>query len=160
MKKITMIAAAVLACAMLAGCGGKTTSDNTSSSAVSSTKTPAERTQAVLDGVQLPEMVEVSSDRLMMYYKIDESTVSEFSAYICGSGAMPDEFGCFVFTDSDAAAAGKEAIEARVEKQRSTYADYTPDEMYKFDDYFVSQSGNTVSYAVCADNTAAKEALG
>lgn len=165
MKKFTMILAAACACLSFAGCGGNTSSQANSapdsSAEISvSAKSAAERTAEVMETVELPEMVEVSSDRLMMYYKLDESTITEFSAYICGSGAMPDEFGVFTFTDADAATAGKEALEARIEKQRSTYADYTPDEMYKFDDCFVEADGNTVYYAVCADNSSAKDILG
>lgn len=162
MKKITMLLAAGAACVMLAGCKGNTSStasDSNASSVSESAKSAAQRTADLLNAVETPEMVEVTSDRLMMYYKIDESSVTEFSAYICGSGAMPDEFGVFVFADEDAAAAGKESIESRVEKQRDTYADYTPEEMYKFDDSFVDQDGNTVTYAICADNTAAKDIL-
>ena len=162
MKKITMLLAAGAACIMLAGCGGtasSTASDSSTSTVSESAKSAAERTAEVLNTVETPEMVEVTSDRLKMYYKIDESSVTEFSAYICGSGAMPDEFGVFVFADEEAAAAGKESISARIEKQRSTYADYTPEEMYKFDDSFVDQNGCTVTYAICADNTTAKDIL-
>ena len=54
----------------------------------------------------------------------------------------------------------KTALEKRVDNQKSTYKDYTPDEMYKFDDCFVKQDGNTVYYAVTADNTKAADILG
>lgn len=160
MKKIAVILSAVLACVMLAGCSGNASSTPDSSSVAENTKTPSERTAALLEAVEHPEMVEVTSDRLMMYYKTDESSVKEFSAYICGSGAMPDEFGVFVCVDDAAAGALKEALEARIEKIRGTFADYTPDEMYKFDDCFVSAKGSTVIYAVCANNDSAKEILG
>ena len=38
--------------------------------------------------------------------------------------------------------------------------DYTPAEMYKFDDSFVNVNGDTVSYAVCANNELAKNIFG
>ena len=62
--------------------------------------------------------------------------------------------------DSDTAAAIKTSLDERVKKQRDSYADYKPDEMYKFDDCFVEADGNTVYYAVCADNSSAKDILG
>ena len=37
--------------------------------------------------------------------------------------------------------------------------DYTPEEMYKFDDCFVKLNGTTVYYAITADNTKAEEIL-
>ena len=73
---------------------------------------------------------------------------------------MPDEFGVFEAVDEDNAAEIKTALEERIEKQRDTYADYTPGEMYKFDDCFVKQNGTTVIYAICADNSAAEDILG
>lgn len=162
MKKITMLLAAAAACLMLAGCSGKTDdADNTNTPAQTEEQLScAEKTQKLMESVETPEMVEVTSDRLMMYFKIDESTVTEFSAYICGSGAMPDEFGVFVFADADSAAAAKTSLEARIAKQRDTFTDYTPDEVYKLDNSFAKISGNTVSYAICADNDLAAEIFG
>lgn len=166
MKK-TAIILIFAACVMLAGCGDNSSSgsgsDNSGNSVVGESdaaKTPAEKTAELSETIELPSMVEVTSDNLSLRYGIDAESVEDFSAYICGSGAFPDEFGIFVAVDSDAASEIKAALESRVEKQRSTYTDYTPDEMYKFDDCFVKQSGNTVYYAICADNTAAEDILG
>ena len=161
MKKMSLLLAAVMAVSMLSGCNG----DNSSTSAESREqgaviKNPAEKTAELLTAVEHPEMVEVSSDKLEVYYGISADAVNEYSAYVCGSGAMPDEFGVFVATDSDKAEEIGTALEQRIEKQRATYADYTPAEMYKFDDSFVAVQGELVYYAVCADNTSAKDILG
>ena len=86
--------------------------------------------------------------------------ISDYAAYICGSGAYPDEFGVFTADSAEKADEIKTALEKRVDNQKSTYKDYTPDEMYKFDDCFVKQDGNTVYYAVTADNTKAADILG
>jgi hypothetical protein len=169
MKKTIIALSLSLACIMAAGCSNSSTASSGSSSESSSSentasettnKTAAEKTAQLLEEVEFPSMVEVTSDKLSTYYKIEEDSVTEFSAYVCGSGAMPDEFGIFVAVDEDAAAEIKSALDTRIEKQTETYTDYTPDEMYKFDDCFVSVSGNTVVYAVCADNSAAKDILG
>ena len=163
MKKSTIIIAAILSCTMLAGCGNSTSSDSSVSASDNSAaeeKTPAEKTSELLGAVEFPSMVEVPSDDLSVRYGIDADKVSSFSAYVCGSGAMPDEFGVFEAVDETAAADIKTALESRIEKQKETYTDYTPDEMYKFDGFLLKQNGTAVVYAVCADNVAAEGILG
>lgn len=159
MKKLITLFTAVILCMMLTGCG-----DNAGSSG----KTPAEMTSALTttlndaassEGKKLPEMVSVSADTLHDRFLIDEADVSEFSAYICGNGSSPREYGVFVAKDADAANRVSEALLSHVEVHRKTFETYKPDEMYKFDDSFVEINGNTVSYAVCEDNSKAKELL-
>lgn len=93
---------------------------------------------------------------------IDPADVSDFRAYIVASGTCPDQFGIFNAKDSDAANRVEEALKKRIEQQRKSFIDngYTPDEKYKFDDSFVQVNGTVVSYAICADNSKAKEILG
>lgn len=160
MKKIILtVITAALVCGMC-GCqnGG---SAQGGSSVVSENKLSAgEKTKKLMDEVKFPSMVEVKAEKLELYFDVSESDLTEYSAYICGSGAMPDEIGVFTAKDADTAAKLKEAVEKRIESQRKTYADYKPDEMYKLDDSFISVNGNTVSYAICADNAKAKEIFG
>ncbi len=160
MKK-TMLGAAIIAAVLsLTACGGNGESSSHSQSSTDSEKSVTERTAEVLSAVELPEMSAVSAENLTVFYKLDSADIIEFSAYVAGAGVYPDEFGIFVAKDAETAEAVKTRLEERVEKQRKTYADYSPDEMYKFDDYFVSVNGNEVSFAVCADNSAAKDILG
>lgn len=164
MKKIIVtVITAALVCSMC-GCGNgggsSQNSSQTSSSASQSALSLSERTKKLLDEVKFPSMVEVNQEKLELYFDVSEGDVTEYSAYICGSGAMPDEFGVFTAKDADTAAKLKTSIEKRIESLRKTYADYTPKEMYKLDDSFVNVNGNTVSYAVCADNAKAKDILG
>lgn len=161
MKKYALIAALLAAAMTFTACGGnESTSSGNSASAPASDKSISERTAELLAAVEFPEMAEVPADNLMVYYKLDQADITEFSAYVAGAGVYPDEFGIFVAKDAETAATVKERLEERVEKQRNTYADYSPDEMYKFDDYFVTVNGNTVSFAVCGDNAAAREIIG
>lgn len=162
MKKIIAIFAAAF-CLTLTGCG-----DSASTSGNNSASTPAPsadsadlsaKTAAFKDAVTLPEMVNVTADTLGDRYNISAEDVAEFSAYICGSGAMPDEFGVFRAVDGDAANRISQALNKRVENQRSTYKDYTPGEMYKFDDCFVEVDGLVVVYAISEDNSKAREML-
>lgn len=120
----------------------------------------SQKTSALIEALELPSMVEAPSDGLNLFFDIDEADVSEFSAYLCGSGAVPDEFGIFAANDVDAANRIAEALNDRVERQRKMFKDYLPNEMYKFDDCFVEIDGTIVTYAICAENSKAKELLG
>lgn len=161
MKKILLsVITAALVCG-LCGCGSSSTSgSSTSTSSVSQTTLSAkEKAEKLLGAVEFPSMVEVTADKLDIYFGIAEDEVKEYSVYICGSAAMPDEFGVFVAKDADTAAKIKTAVEKRIEAQKKTYSDYKPDEMYKIDNSFVNVNGSTVCYAICADNTKAAEIL-
>ncbi len=120
----------------------------------------SKKTSALLEEIDLPEMVEITADGLNLFFGVDEADVSEFSAYLCGSGAVPDEFGIFIVKDADAADRVAAALNERAERQRKMFKDYLPNEMYKFDDCFVEINGTVVTYAVCADNSKAIELLG
>ncbi len=119
----------------------------------------SKRTSALAEALELPTMVEVTFDGLDIFYDIDKADVDDFSAYLCGSGAVPDEFGAFAAKDADAAKRVADALEKRIEHQRKVFKDYTPGEMYKFDDCFVEIDENIVIYAICADNAKARELL-
>lgn len=158
MKKIILaLIAAAFVCASFTGCG---TDAGSGSAAVSADTSPQSKTAALAETVTLPEMVEVKAEQLGDRYGIDSADVTEFSAFVCGSGAMPDEFGVFVAKDADAAKRVSEALTKRVENQTKTYKDYTPAEAYKLEDSFVETKGSTVFYAICADNSKARELLG
>lgn len=160
MKKFTF--AALAACVLLTGCGnngGESASTGDTSTVSVAEKTPAERTAELLDAVELPEMSEVTADKLLAYYGIEEADVTEFSAYVAGAGVYPDEFGVFEAVDTDAAERILEKLEKRIEKQEKTYKDYSPDEMYKFEGAYLAMNGTHVSFAICADNDTAEEIL-
>lgn len=164
-KNITI--AALAAALLLTGCSNGNSSASGQSSASESSaadteiKTAAEKADAVLAEITFSgEMVAVDSDTLEFRYGFTADGISDYAAYLCGSGAYPDEFGIFTADSSDKADEIKTALEKRIDNQKSTYQDYTPDEMYKFDDCFVKQDGNTVYYAVTADNTKAADILG
>lgn len=167
MKK-TITAAAILAALLLTGCSGNNSSGASESisassaaeSEQSSTASAKEKAEKLLSEVEFSgEMVEVTGENMELRLGFSADGITDFAAYTCGSGAYPDEFGVFVAENSDKAAEIKTALEARIETQRSTYQDYTPEEMYKFDDCVVKQDGNTVFYAITADNAKAEEIL-
>lgn len=166
MKKFFSIVMAAVMCAALTACNNtdsgsksddKSSSDTQSSTAV--TKKPSEKAQELLGAVTFPEMVSKDMEFVEVTFGITADMVTEHCLYICGSGAMPDEFGIFVASSADAAAQIKSKIDARIAYQKDTYTDYTPAEVYKLEDSFCDVDGNTVVYAICADNTKAREIL-
>ncbi len=166
MKKFFSIVMAAVMCAALTACSStdsgsksddKSSSDTQSSTAV--TKKPSEKAQELLGAVTFPEMVSKDMEFVEVTFGITADMVTEHCLYICGSGAMPDEFGIFVASSADAASQIKSKIDARIAYQKNTYTDYTPAEVYKLEDSFCDVDGNTVVYAICADNAKAREIL-
>ena len=165
MKKILLsVITAALVCG-LCGCNSSSgsssgsTSDTSTSSVSQTTLSAKEKTEKLLGEVEFPSMVEIYAQKLEFWFGTTDDEVEEYSVYICASGAKPDEFGVLAAKDAETAAKIKEAIEKRIETQRNTFTDYTPKEMYKFDNCFVDVNGNTVCYAICADNEKAAEIL-
>ncbi len=168
-KKLTI--AALLAALLLTGCsngsdssgssGSSANSGSSDSSGSAETLSAAEKAEKLLAEVEFGgEMIEVEKDNMEFQLGFTADELTDYAAYVCGSGAVPDEFGVFTAASEDAAKEIKAALENRIEKQKSTYEDYTPDEVYKFDDCFVKQNGCLVYYAVTADNSKAEEILG
>lgn len=118
----------------------------------------ADITAAVTAEIEIPSAVEKTVDNIGAFYDIDTSTVEEMSVLICGSGAYPDELAVFKFKDGGAAA-GKEAVQKRLDSQISLYTDYTPDEVYKLDGANLIEKDNWVILTICADNDRAKEII-
>ncbi len=119
----------------------------------------ADITAAVTAEIEIPSAVEKTADSIGAFYDVDVSAVTDMSVLVCGSGAYPDELAVFKFTDEDAAKAGMEAVQKRLDSQTELYADYTPDEMYKLEDAFIFTKDNWVVMAVCSDNARAKEII-
>lgn len=166
MKK-TLTVAALLAALLMAGCSGNSgdsgAGDSSSATASDSTSSLSaqEKAEKVLADIDFNgEMVSIDGENMELRLGFTADGLTDFAAYACGSAALPDEFGVFVAETEDKAAEIKTALEKRIEVQKETYKDYTPEEMYKFDDCVVAQNGTTVYYAITADNAKAAEILG
>lgn len=161
MRKITKIIAALLVPAMLVSltaCGGNTSSTGTANSSVESSvnaSAPSDITKKIMEDIKFPSMAEIKSDRLSTYYEVEAEKIDSFSAYICGSGAYPDEIAIFKMKSADDVKAVKAALDKRVESQTTTFKDYTPDEMYKIDGKNIIISGNYIALIICSDNAGA-----
>ncbi|MBS7398333.1 MAG: DUF4358 domain-containing protein [Ruminiclostridium sp.] len=165
-KKIIagLICAAVAVC--VCGCSSGTATDSTASStaesssdtgSVSSAASAEEITDKILAEIEFPSKAKIEEDRREGFYEVEEDKIESYSAYICGSGAYPDELAVFCMKSSDDTAAVKEMLEKRVEKQTASFKDYTPDEMYKIDGNNVVVSGNYVALIICSDNAKATQ---
>lgn len=165
-KKIIagLICAAVAVC--VCGCSsGTATNSSASSTTESSSETDSVSTAAsasditykILSEIEFPSQAEIKEERRADYYEADADKIESYSAYICGSGAYPDELAVFCMKSSADTAAVKDMLEKRVEKQSAAFKDYTPDEMYKIDGNNVVVSGNYVALIICSDNAKATE---
>jgi hypothetical protein len=160
-KIISVLLLAALVCGT-ASCGN--TPAATTTKAAETTEAPAKKdaaaadiTKAVLDEVPINSAFEKKKESLEDYFdNLDVSKLKDQSYYICASGAYPDEIAVFRFDSADSAKAAVPAVEDRLEYQKSTYKDYTPEEYYKLEDAVVEQSGEWVIYIVTSDNTKAK----
>ena len=142
----TMIAVSICGCS--GGNAQSSASDSAASSGVTSTSESAassdteqasgkatEITDKIQADVKFPGMAPIGEDRMSGYYDVASDKLESFSAYICGSGAYPDEIAVFQLKSADDVA----------------------DEMYKIDGNNVVTSGNYVALIICADNAKAIE---
>lgn len=170
MKKVTKLLSAVLIPAIilsLSACSSNSTSSSSTASETSSVASeqsseaaagaPADITAKMQADIKFPSMAEIGSDRMSTYYEIDAGKIDSFSAFICGSGAVPDEIAVFKMKSEQDVEAAKSVLLARVDNQKATFESYTPDEMYKFDDKNVVTNGQYVALIICADNSAATD---
>lgn len=151
----------------LCGCSSGTASGSSASSnestsdtaSASAGATASDITDKILSEIEFPSKAEIKEERRDDYYEVDGDKVESYSAYICGSGAYPDEIAVFCMKSSEDTAAVKEMLEKRVEKQSAAFKDYAPDQMYKIDGNNVAVSGNYVALIICSDNAKATEAF-
>lgn len=171
-KSISVIISVLLAAGLLTACNK--VDDSVQVDGTVKTEAPAENvptsaeaqqnvsaadiTAAITAEIEIPSAVEKTAENIGAFYDIDTSAVEEMSVLICGSGAYPDELAVFKFKDGGAAA-GKEAVQKRLDSQIALYTDYTPDEVYKLEGANLIENGNWVILTICADNDRAKEII-
>lgn len=96
-------------------------------------------------------------------YEVDEADFEAFKVYT-GTGATAEEIAVFKAKDEQAADRIYQAMQARVESQKTAFLNYNPNEMKKLQDPLIRKKGVTVVLCVSDDTPAAekavKEALG
>lgn len=168
----TMIAVSICGCS-----GGNAQSSATESTASSEASSTADSSTEVSDNTEATgtaaeittkiqadiefsgSMVEIGEDRRSSFYDVDSDKIVSYSAYICGSGASPDEVAVFEMSSSDDIPAVKKMLEERVAGQKSTCEQYplAANYVYMFDDNNVVVNGNFIALIICPDNAKAIE---
>lgn len=143
MKKLVFGLAAVMMCVSLAGCGGKAVDINELALALSS------------DGKFAEQLTEVSSDIAEKRYMISDGEVEECVSYT-GTPAVVDEITIFKTSDTESV---KEKAEQHIEKQKTTYTSYAPNEVSKLDDCVVETVGDYVIVCVSEDSSSVQSII-
>lgn len=171
MKKLISIIMIAAVCAAFTACENTSNNSNNSSGQQSSTisadndKTIREKAEELLnslkklnsDKIKSPDMAEPGMDYIEAALGITPDMVTDFVFYV--SAGFPDEFGIFVASSESAANEIKSKLSDEIERQRELFATYNPDEAYKLTGCFCEADGNTVIFAICADNSKAREIL-
>lgn len=91
-------------------------------------------------------------------YDIDENDFEDFALY-CSTGASAEEIALFKAKDEGAALRIKDAVDARIQKQISSYGSYVPSEVPKLESAIVRQEGVFVIYITSNEPDKAKEII-
>lgn len=147
-RKLTALCAVF--CLLLAGCGGGDEGLRPFASG---------DVQTVLDaGVFSEDLEAVDADLVCPLYGVDQTLVSECTAYL-STGATAEEVVLFVAADDSAAQTIETACEKRVADQIAAYKDYGPGEVAKLEDAVIRVRGTTVLVVVADDSAAAAAAV-
>ena len=91
-------------------------------------------------------------------YGIDKNEFEDFALF-CSTGATAEEIALFKGVDESSASQIKEAIEARIQNQISSYENYVPEEVPKLEEAIVMQHGVFVIYVTSNEPATVEEIL-
>ena len=159
-----LVTAAVLSAASCQGQSGSKTTDTAKPADEKPAVTEeaksvsaADVTKAVLDEIPINSAFEKTKDTLVDYFgKLDIDSLTDFSFYLCASGAYPDEIAFFTFASEEDAEKAVPVVQERLDEQIELYETYTPKEFYKLENAVIKQSGKYVYYLVTSDNEKAE----
>ncbi len=147
MKKIwTMVLAVVLAVGVFGACGSDEPGNEPDVKAVA---------QALQNGIQFEEALsELPQDEIGYYITLADGVSGVM--YI-SSGNTSEEIAVFLAPDKDTAAKMIANIKEYLQAQRSSFADYLPEEAKRIDDALVVQKGRYAVLCVSAQTDTAKQ---
>ena len=166
MKKIAVLIA-LLTVLSFASCGQKTEmterpQQQTSASAVHTDAPQSAQAWIDLLSSELPfddTMTKVPEQANALYGILDEDGYTGDSSLLISTMATPEEIAVFQ-TDAALSAEQLTALaQARLDRQKESYASYAPQEMPKIESAVVRTCGNYVIVVVCADNAMAQTIL-
>ena len=151
MKRILPLLAALLAALLLTACsaGGE------------KKPLPAaeDLAKTMLDSGVFADALEAADPDIAAYlYGLAETDGVELHSWL-STGATAEEFSLFVCADDAALKTVRESVDARLEFQKRTFADYAPDEVPKLEGALVRVRDNTLALCVAADPEKAAKVL-
>ena len=141
MKKILVIALAIIALFALTACGGEKAVAIDTAALVSELQGNA----IFVDQFQPQDEVALSA-----LVKLDTSLISEFT-YAVGTGYTGEEYGVFLCNSKADAESLKAQLEAHVESQYALYESYAVDALPRIGNAVIMQKGSYVCI-VCAED--------
>ena len=146
MKKLFVIALAIITCLSLAACGGKSSDQ--------SGKQPA--TADVVEAVA--SQLTFEDKMVANIYNLDEEKLAEKTVRTSATRATAEEVSVFKVKDAADVGMVQDAINERIEDQKIAYENYVPAEMAKINNAAVYTNGSYV-ILVMADDTSKVEEL-
>ena len=144
MKKLFVIALAIITCLSLAACGGKSSDQSGKQPAT------ADVVEAVASQLTFKDELMTLEDKMVAnIYNLDEEKLAEKTA---------EEVSVFKVKDAADVGMVQDAINERIEDQKIAYENYVPAEMAKINNAAVYTNGSYV-ILVMADDTSKVEEL-
>lgn len=128
---------------LLGGCGSKAIDINSAVDALQESNAFAE------------SLLEVDETLAIMMYRLGTYDVGEEDIVSCrvfvAQSVIGDEMAFFEMDSEEAAQSVYQALNARVKTQAAAFQDYGPEEVPKFNQAVIAQSGTTVYLVVASD---------
>lgn len=120
---------------------------------------PSQISKEVMDsGIEFPEMIEVNADNLKLQYSLEDGDFQEFGVYWSGNAAYADEV-CVILAADGKADKVKDAVNQRLESQKTAFKDYVKEEYDRLCTTSVSTKGNYVYWVCTKDNAKANDII-
>lgn len=110
------------------------------------------------DGIEMPEMIEVSEENFQFKYNLSADDYAEFSVWWAGSGGDADEV-CIIKANEGKTDIVKKAVEKRLEDQKTVFKDYVPAQYDKLCTTEVKTEGDYVYWVCTNDNSKAEKTV-
>lgn len=147
MKKLAVVILSLCA-VMLSGCSKKEI-----------TVDPTELANSLLEQVKFVDsMTKLDKEAVAKLYGIKGELLESQAVYI-STGATAEEIAILKATDEKNADTLYQALETRIEDQKTAFEDYVPAEMKKLEDPILIKKGNYVICCISNDNESANDVI-
>lgn len=144
-KNIFIICTSLLILLSFTSCGSEVVEPNVS-----------EVITQISNELSLPEMVDISIDRVDDYYEVDISTIADVQLIMAGSGYTPEEILVVKFQDSKSATEFESKMDNRLKQINSLFANYgSPESADYINDCKILVKNQYAFLAICEDSDTA-----